>query len=162
MKFKRDWKVLYRDCYGTATATFLLLLWTIYLPVYKMGKYKSLLILLLPYLVLVLTGFLCYYFSGTLTNIIILDDEGITFQQRKHPPQQIRWEEVSRIIRTRYIGGKAIVFWDIYGHEIWFYNSEKIENYILAHHPELKPMFPEKNDYRKWQEWDKNCASESY
>jgi len=155
MRFKRDWKVVYRDYYILLTGIFLLLLWTIYIPVYNMGRYSSLIILLLPFLALALAGFWTYYGLGYFTNVIILDEKGITFQQRKQPPLQIRWEEIGRIVRTRYIGGKAIVFWDIYGQEIWFYNSRKIEGYILSQHPELKSLFPKENDYRKWQQWDK-------
>ena len=87
-----------------------------------------------------------------------MDSKGITLQRRKKPQQQIRWEEVTRIIRTKYIGGKAIVFWGAfygsYNDEIWFYNNKKIENYILSIRPELQSLFPDKKDYRKWQNWN--------
>jgi hypothetical protein len=97
----------------------------------------------------------CYYSTGALTNAIILDDDGITLQQRKQPPQKIRWDEVEKILRTRYTGGKAIVFWDDCGRKIWFYSSKRLDEYILSNHPELEPLFPAKNDVRKWEQWDK-------
>lgn len=154
MKFRRDWKVIYRDFYSLLAGLFVLLLWTIYIPDIKSGD-PFVMVDFMLFLVLAFAAFWCYYSRGYFTNIIILSDESITFQQKKQPLQQIRWEDISKIIRTRYIGGKAIVFWDKYGQEIWFYNSRKIENYIRVNQPELEPLFPEENDLRKWQDWNK-------
>jgi hypothetical protein len=100
-------------------------------------------------------GFLSCYLSGEFTNYIILDDSFITLQQKKQLPLKICWDEVDKILRTRYIGGKAIVFWDKYGRKIWFYSSKRLDEYILSNHPELEPLFPAKNDVRKWEQWDK-------
>ena len=37
MKFRRDWKVIYRDFYSLLAGLFVLLLWTIYIPDIKSG-----------------------------------------------------------------------------------------------------------------------------
>lgn len=162
MRFRRDWRVICRDYFGTFILIFLLLLWTIFIPEIKSGEpLKSILEDLSVFFTFAFVCFSCYYFAGDLSIMIelsdksiIYQDKGIIFQKRKLSPLQIYWEDIDKIIRTRYIGGKAIVFRDKYGQEIWFYNSKRIENYILSHHPELKPMFPLKRDYRKWQQWD--------
>ena len=158
MKFKKNWPVIYRDVIGTLLLIYMVLLFSIFIPFIKDGLYSLVLFDHLGFFSFACVSFGCYYSSGILTDTIVFDDIGITLQQRKTPPKQIRWEEVTRIIRTKYIGGKALVFWGTsweYGDEMYFYTNEKIENYILSNHPELKDMFPDKKDYRKWQNWNK-------
>ena len=158
MRFKRDWRVIHRDLYGTLFFGFIVLTVTLFIPLLLAKNYQIILDLFLSFLLFSGSGILCFYSAGTLTNTIILDSKGITLQRRKKPQQQIRWEEVTQIIRTKYIGGKAIVFWGAfygsYNDEIWFYNNKKIENYILSIRPELQSLFPDKKDYRKWKNWN--------
>ena len=160
MRFKQNWHMLYRDLYGTMAFLYTEILVLVFIPCLRDGDYFVVFFSHLLFLGYICVFLAIYYFGGAFTNIIILDDIGITFQQRKKPPQQIRWEQITKIIRTRYIGGKTMVFWGVYsgscGDEIWFDYSQKIENYILSNHPELQPLFPDKKDLRKWQKWDKS------
>jgi hypothetical protein len=153
MKFKRDWKVLYRDLYGTVIIIYFVLC-IFFIPFIIDGDWSITFIFLVP-IPVVLGLIAASYVAGEFTNIITLDGDGITLQQRKQPPLKIRWDEVEKILRTRYIGGKAIVFWDECGRKIWFYSSKRLDRYILSNHPELAPLFPAKNDVRKWEQWDK-------
>lgn len=155
MKFKRNWFIIYRDIFGTLLLLYTVILFLIIIPYIKEDSYFIVLVDHFVFFCFVCLFLVCYYFSGALTDIVILDDMGITFQQRKKPQQQIRWEEVTRIIRTKHTGGKVIVlcgvYYGSYGDEIWFYTNKKIENYILSIHPELQSLFPDKKDYKKWQ-----------
>lgn len=157
MKFKREWQTIYRDMYGLIFLTTALISTTLIIPFLRARYWDGFLFVFPLQLGFICVIILCYHTTGTLSNSIVFDEIGITFQQRKKPPKQIRWEEVTRIVRTKY-GGTALVFWGASwecGDEIWFHTSKKIENYILSNHPELKDMFPDKKDYRKWQNWNK-------
>jgi hypothetical protein len=107
------------------------------------------------YMIVPVMCFIRFCVIGELKNHIIFDEEFMILQQRKQPPLKIRWDEVEKILRTRYTGGKALVFWDKYGRKIWFNSSKRLDKYILSNHPELAPLFPAKNDVRKWEQWDK-------
>ena len=154
MSFKRDWRVIQRDVYGGLGLVGIVTI-PVYVATIKAMRLDATALVFLLHVLFCVMYLFCYYFAGYFTNVVIFTKEGITLQQKEQPPQQIRWEDISKIIRTRYIGGKAIVFWDKYGQEIWFYNSRKIENYIRVNQPELEPLFPEENDLRKWQDWNK-------
>lgn len=153
MKFKQYWRMIYRDVYGG-----LAICNACALPVYYAAIELKDLPLFFTTFVFHMLFCLDYlwlmYLHGTFTNTLIFDNEIITYIERKEKPKQMRWEDIDHIVRTRH-DGRALVIWDVYGQMIWFGNNKKIEGYIHTNHPELDHLFPEKNDLRMWQEWDK-------
>lgn len=153
MKFRQYWRTVHRDVYwGLALCSAAIL------PAY----YATISTKNLSAFLLTLGGHIIFFswyvwsihFLGIFANTFIFDDETITYIARKEKPKQMRWEDIDRIVRTRH-DGRSLVIWDVYGQEFWFGNNKKIEGYIHTHHPELDHLFPEKNDIRRWQDWDK-------
>lgn len=153
MKFRQYWRTVHRDVYWC-----LALCSACALPVYYAAIDLKDLPLFLTTFVFHLIFCLGYIwltsFLGIFANTFIFDDETITYIARKEKPKQMRWEDIDRIVRTRH-DGRSIVIWDKYGQMFWFGNNKKIEGYIHTHHPELDHLFPENNDIRRWQDWDK-------
>ena len=152
MKFKRDWPLIYRDFIGGPILVSVIFGLFLYIPFFKAGKTEILLLITL----MLLGGFsVCWllaYLAGILTNYILLTEEGIIFSQRNKPLTVLPWNSIVKISRTRYIGGKTLLFEGISGEKIWFYPTNKIECYIHDNHPELDTIFPDKKAYVKWSE----------
>lgn len=162
MKFRRNWKIIYLDVYALNSILFFFLLFVLYIPLKKNNNYSGLLLVLSLNFIFLLMCFFVSYLTGELTDYVFLTDNAIVLHQKKNflwgdvkEKTEIRWADISKIIRARYAGGKSFIIWDKYGHKIWFNYSKKIENYIHAHHPELTPLFPAENDiHKKWKNWN--------
>lgn len=161
MKFRQNWKVIYRDFFATNVFIFIILFFALYIPLLRNGNYSAFFLILLLNLIFLLMFIFVFYITGLLTDYIFLTDSSIILRRKKNfalnnvkEKTEIKWEYIVKILRTRQVAGNAFIFWDKYGQEIWFDYNDKIENYIRTNHPELEPLFPAEDDIRKWQEWD--------
>lgn len=103
--------------------------------------------------------------SGELTNTVTFGRDEIILSEKlpgtkKRSEKRLRWDELYKIIRTRpKIGsginsvGKVIVMWDKNGKMLWFAAIPLIEACVLALHPEIAPLFPDKDDMRDLNDW---------
>lgn len=150
MKFKRDWPIILRDIVFTILFISTLVTCIVLIPLFRSGQlgFFEVFLLLSFCGIIVLT----YYFAGVFSNIIILNENGITLLQRKKTPVTLSWNSIIKISRTRYIGGKALVFEDTTGQKVWIYPTKKIEDYFHQNHPELNQLFPDKNTFTRWAE----------
>ena len=81
MKFKRDWPIILRDIVFTILFISTLVTCIVLIPLFRSGQlgFFEVFLLLSFCGIIVLT----YYFAGVFSNIIILNENGITLLQRK-------------------------------------------------------------------------------
>lgn len=77
---------------------------------------------------------------GFLTDMIELGKNGVAFTS-KNTNLIIYWEDINKIIRTRYKGTNALVVMGKDEESIWFYWNKQIERTIVEYYPHAKDLF---------------------
>ena len=72
--------------------------------------------------------------------MIEIDKNGVVFCS-KNTNLMICWEDIKKIIRTRYKGTNALVVMGKDEESIWFYRNKQIEKTIVEYYPPAKDFF---------------------
>lgn len=165
MRFRRNWRVIKTDIWGGVIFTTVVTV-PVYYEIIKARHLNALILMLLMQMLFYTACFLGYYTKGVFTDVIFLNRDSIILFQHKKSQQEIKWENICRIVRSsKPSGGFSLVIWDAYGTKIWFNNNLKIESFILSvleKYPDIKNSFPMKDDYRVWDMWDQKLKVTYY
>lgn len=94
--------------------------------------------------------------KGVIINRLSMDRRGFDYIKINKESVFIPWESINFAYRTKHFGN-SIVLRDVSGNEFWFNTNQNTETAICELCSDLATLIPAKDDFRKWQEWDKRA-----
>ena len=137
MKFRKNWGAIWQEVLSLAIIVSFCVFLFLYALINRDKDIASVTCCALFPITIIITRLLK---PGFLTDMIELDINGVAFRS-KNTDFIICWEDIKKIIRTRYKGTNALVVMGKDEESIWFYRNKKIERTIVEYYPLAKDLF---------------------